>query len=274
MSEQVLCPDCGALNPAGGEACSHCNYPLTDAIPAAPAKPREAAAEKPVEPAPAPAPAPAPPKPSAPVRGFDPGARPMRPRRARPDSMQPVQMQLWLVAGVAVVLGILYFAAQGFQKTNEPVIAGANPQLQQRADLARKTIERDSTNLMARIELANVLYDTANWSEAIIHYKSAMRLDPMRSTTVVDLGVCYYNLGQFAAAETLFTHALTLDPKQAIALFNLGIVAMSREQMAQATEYFHRALEANPPEEMKNLIMQNLEKTMSATGKTPPPLTK
>lgn len=272
MSDQVLCPGCGALNPAGGEACSQCNFPLTDAIPAAPAKPKEASpapVAEPVEAAP-----PAPPKPSAPVRGFDPGARPMRPRRARPDAMQPVQMQLWLVAGVAVVLGILYFAAQGFQKTNEPAIAGASPQLQQRADLARKTIERDSTNLMARIELANVLYDTANWSEAIIHYKSALRLDPQRATTVVDLGVCYYNLGQFAAAETLFTHALTLDPKQSVALFNLGIVAMSREQMAQATEYFHRALESNPPEEMKSLIMQNLQKTMSATGKTPPPLTK
>ncbi len=273
MSEQVVCPGCGALNPAGGEACSQCNFPLSGAIPAAPAKPN-VAVQAPPPAAPAlPAP-PAPSKPSAPVRGFDPGARPVRPRRTRPDSMQPVQMQLWLVAGVAVVLGIVYFAAQGFQKTNQPAVAGANPQVQQRADLARATLAKDSTNLMARIELANVLYDTANWSDAIIQYKSALRLDPMRSTTVVDLGVCYYNLGQFAAAETLFTHALTLDPKQVVALFNLGIVAESQEHYDQATTYFHQAMEAGPPEDMKKLLLEHLQNVMSKTGKTPPPLGK
>lgn len=272
MSENVLCPDCGAQNPAAAETCSHCNYPLLEALPAPAQKAAEAA---PVEMAPEPVPAPAAPaRPSAPTRGFDPGARPVRPRRPRPATMQPIQTQLWLITGVAVVIGILYFAAQGFQKTNQPAVEGANPQLQQRADMARTMIAKDSTNLMARIELANVLYDTANWSEAIIHYKSALRLDPLRATTVVDLGVCYYNLGQFAAAETLFTHALTLDPKQAIALFNLGIVAMRQDHFEQAAGYFHRALEANPPEDMKKLIMQNLEQTMAATGKKAPPLSQ
>lgn len=256
MSEPVICPDCGARNPAPAEACSQCNFPLTGV------------------PRPGASPAPAAPEPAASVRDFERGPRPARPRPPRPAAMQPVQMQLWLVAGVAVVLGVLYFAAQGFQKTNTPVVAGASPQLQQRADLARATLAKDSTNLMARVELANVLYDTANWSEAIVHYKSALRLDPMRSTTVVDLGVCYYNLGQFAAAETLFTHALTLDPKQFIALFNLGIVAESQDQHEKATTYFHRAMEANPPEDMKQMLVEHLQTVMGKTGKTAPPLAK
>jgi tetratricopeptide (TPR) repeat protein len=186
--------------------------------------------------------------------------------------MQPVQVQIWLFTGAAVVLGILYFAAQGFMRSNVPAVAGARPEQQQRADLARRLLAQDSTNVAARIELANVLYDTGNWSEAIIHYRSAERMDPQRATTVVDLGVCYYNLGQFAPAESLFQHALTLDSKQVFALFNLGIVAESAERWQEALDYYHRAMRANPPEAMKPVLEQHLQAVMARTGTQAPAL--
>ncbi len=257
MSENVTCPGCGTANPVGSEACSQCNFPLMPGAASAPA-----------------AAAPAPAEPAAPhAKPFDPGPRPVRPRRARAEGMQPVQMQLWLFVGAAVVLGILYFAAQGFQKTNVPApVPGAAPEQLQRAELARKVLAKDSTNLAAQIELGNVLYDTANWSEAIIHYKSAARLDPQRSTTIVDLGVCYYNLGQFAPAESLFQHALTLDPNQSVALFNLGIVSESQDHLKEAQEYYHRAMQSNPPEQMKQALMEHLQAVMKKTGTAPPPL--
>ena len=183
-------------------------------------------------------------------------------------------MQLWLVAGVAIVLGIIYFAAQGFWKTNANLkpVEGAKPEQAQAAELARRTLERDSTNLAARLELANVLFDTGNWSEAIIHYKSAERLDPQRATTTVDMGVCYFNLSQFAAAESLFKHALTLDPQQPVALFNLGIVSEGQSRFPEALDYYHRAMQANPPEGMKQPLLDHLKAVMDKTGKTPPPI--
>jgi tetratricopeptide (TPR) repeat protein len=302
MPETIHCPDCGTENPAGAESCTQCNYPLRGAFPKAPSPepaPAAATAPAPAEPAPAesgaaesaptdattaePAGEPTPaaestlvapnePEPGAPVRGFSPGPRPLRPRRPRPEAMQPIQMQLWLFAGAAVVMGIVYFAAQGFWHSNAVPVVGAQPQQQQRADLARTALERDSTNLAARIELANVLYDTGNWSEAIIHYRSAERLDPKRATTSVDLGVCYYNLGQFAAAESLFQHALSLDAHQVFALFNLGIVAESQKRWDAALDYFHRAMRAGPPDAMKAPLEEHLQAVMAKTGKVPPPL--
>jgi len=194
------------------------------------------------------------------------------PAQVLPDAMQPIQMQLWLFAGIAVVMGILYFAAQGFWNSNAKPVEGAAPQQQQRADAARAVLEKDSTNLVARIELANVLYDTGNWSEAIVHYKSAERLDPKRSTTVVDMGVCYYNLSAFATAESLFTHALAIDPQQIFALFNLGIVAESRADWNAAVDYFHRVMELNPPEGMRPIVEQHLQAAMEKTGRKAPPL--
>ena len=275
MPETIRCPDCGATNEATATACVQCNFPLATSD-----RPQEAVSTPGTagdEPQPAPAAETAAPS-QAPAAGaekpfvFDPGPRPVRRRRARGEAMQPVQVQIWLFTGAAVVLGIIYFAAHGFIRSNAPPVAGAHPEQQQRADLARRMLDADSTNLPARIELANVLYDTGNWSEAIIHYRSAERQDPKRSTTVVDLGVCYYNLGQFAVAESLFHHALGLDEKQVFALFNLGIVAESREQWDQALDFYHRAMGANPPDAMKPSLEEHMKAVMARTGKQAPPL--
>jgi cytochrome c-type biogenesis protein CcmH/NrfG len=262
MPETIRCPSCGTENEPRAEACAQCNFPLAEkapladkvlAPPAAVAVESEAAAAEP-------------------EFKFDPGPRPVRRQRERPDAMQPVQMQLWLFTGIAVILGIVYFAAQGFWRSNARPVEGAGPQQQQRADAARAALEKDSTNLMARVELANVLYDTGNWSEAIIHYKSAERLDPNRATIVVDMGVCYYNLGRFAVAESLFHHALALDPHEAVAMFNLGIIAETKGDWTEALKQYHRALQAGPPDPMKALLQQRIQAAMEKTGRTPPPL--
>jgi cytochrome c-type biogenesis protein CcmH/NrfG len=258
MPDSIRCPSCGAENAPGAQACEQCNFPLSEQ----PAKPIVRTEAPPAaEPA----------GPPEPQFKFDPGPPPVR-RRPRPDAMQPVQMQLWLFAGIAVVMGIVYFAAQGFWKSNVKPVEGAAPQQQQHADAARAVLEKDSTNLAARIELANVLYDTGNWSEAIVHYKSAQRLDPSRSETVVDMGVCYYNLGRFAVAESLFQHALVLDPHQAVAMFNLGIIAESKGDWTTALTQYHRALQSDPPDAMKQVLQQRIQEAMAKTGKTPPPL--
>jgi len=170
------------------------------------------------------------------------------------------------------VISIIYFAARGFWSTNAPPVEGAGPDQQHRADHARQALEQDSTNIEARIDLANVLYDTGNWSEAIVHYRSADRQDPRRSTVVVDLGVCYYNLGHFAAAESLFHHALSIEPEQVFALFNLGIVAESQERWDTALDFYHRAMRAGPPEGMRSALEQHMQAVMTRTGKKAPPL--
>jgi cytochrome c-type biogenesis protein CcmH/NrfG len=168
-----------------------------------------------------------------------------------------------VLVGTAVVMSILWVAWQGFQKNNNPAqvpVEGASPQQLADITLARNQIRADSTNINAQISLANTLFDTANWPEAIIHYKTALRLDPTRVTTVVDLGVCYYSLSDMATAEQLFEQALTMDPRQPIALFNLGIVSESQGKLDKALEYFRRALSANPPPERVQDLNQAIQR--------------
>ena len=280
MSQTIDCPGCGASNPATATRCETCNYPFVDTFPKAsaatpakaPAAVPAASQEMATEPAPPP-PAPKPePRPEPEVRGFDPGPRPVRRARPRPNAMQPVQMQIVLAVAVAAVVGLIAFAVKGFNQTNSVPVAGANAQQQQQVDLARKMIEQDSTNVAARISLANALYDTANWDEAIVHYKSAMRFDPQRVTTIVDLGVCYYNLSAFAVAESLFKQAIAIDPKLPQALFNLGVVAEQQQRWDEALDYYHRSMQDGAPPEVRAEIEKHITSVMQRSGKKPPPL--
>jgi lipopolysaccharide biosynthesis regulator YciM len=270
MSDPNVCPSCGRTNFAGATECANCNFPLVEA----PERVAATTAQSQVPPTP--------PKPATPEAPHEETAepvvivRPMRPiRQRRPGGPeQKLQMQLWLVLGGLSILFILYTAVDGFKKNARPPaqVEGAKENQQRAADLARKTLETDSTNIQARIALADVLYDTANWSEAIISYKSAIRMDPSRATSYVDLGVCYFNLGKMEDAVALFKKARTLDPQQPIALFNLGVVAESKDDYDGALKYYHRAMQANPPDQMGQALTTAIQRIMEKQGKKAPPL--
>src|SRR5436309_9242596 len=251
MPEIVRCPGCGHPNPAGRASCESCNFPLEAEAPVG-AAPGDSAA--------GPAPA-APPL----LR------RPRRPPRPMPATS--MSLTLWLVFGVFCAAVVLYYGVQGFVRNNAPVVEGSTEDQQKRADQLRAALDRDSTNVDARLELANLLYDTANWSEAIVHYRAAIARDSTRIHAIVDLGVCYFNLGDTAEAEKLFRLALARDPHQPVALFNLGIVSQQRNDHKTALGYFHRALMSNPPEEMKKALMDAMQRSFKASGATPPPIT-
>lgn len=246
MSDTVRCPGCGYENPAGSESCSSCNFPLT----AAPAAPQP------------------PPAPEAPVVVRR--VRPIRPRRPRPaDNMS---IALWLMFGVFAAAAVVAVAIQGFRKNNTVPVEGSSQEQQQAADQLRAVLAKDSTNVEARIELANLLYDTGNWSDAIVNYRSAVAKDSTRIHAIVDMGVCYFNLSNADEAERMFKLALQYDPRQAVALFNLGIVYQQRGDHKTALDYFHRALVSNPPQDMKNALMDAMKRSVDASGGKAQPL--
>jgi tetratricopeptide (TPR) repeat protein len=241
------------MNAHEATACARCNFPLHPAAsPAAPPPP------EPAKPEPAAAP-----RPETEARPFDPNIRRVRPIRPRPPRgpQQQLQTQLWVILGGLTVVIILFTAFNGFKQSNPPApVAGAQQEQQHIADMARAELAKDSTNVNARIALANVLYDTGNWSEAIVHYRAAMRTDPDRIETIVDLGVCYYNLSNAEEAIRLFNRALELEPKHPIALFNLGIVHEGQQRFADALKFYERARQANPPEGMAQALDAAMER--------------
>jgi tetratricopeptide (TPR) repeat protein len=245
MSDTVRCPDCGHENPAGSASCGHCNYPLH-------------------EPAPDPAPAGAT-EPEIIIR------RPARRPRPRPVA-NPNALFLWMFLGVVAAAFLVWQAVDGSRRNNAVPVQGASVDQQKLIDSLRTVIQRDSTNVDATIEYANLLYDTANWAEAATWYARAIARDSTRVMAIVDMGVCYYNQGEMARAEELFQLALVREPGQPVALFNLGVVNERAGENETALKYFHRSLEADPTEEMKQQIVQHMQQILAKTGQKAPPL--
>lgn len=244
MSDEfVTCPDCGYQNPTGSTSCWRCNFPLLNVTPGA-AAPTTAAPDV--------------------LRP----TRPIRPRR--PRAQQPMQTQLWLFFGAITALAVIFTAVKGFHQSNFQPVAGAQPEQQKIVDDMRGRLERDSLDVQARIMLADVLYDTANWNEAIHHYEIAARLDPGRAATYVDMGVCWFNLGEAGRAEELFQFALQKQPNLTQALFNLGIVNEQRQEFAKALDFYHRAIESNPPATMQQALNDALARVSQKSGAAAP----
>jgi tetratricopeptide (TPR) repeat protein len=270
MSETVHCPDCGFDNPEGSTSCSRCNFPLVaqDAVTPAGAAPDHAGA--PVAAAPPHAAA----TPAAASGAHEepapmiPRMRPPRGRRVRRAGPEPQSLSIWLMAAVVAVVVAIIIGVRGYQQTNpRSAIDGATPDQLKAADQFRAQLAQDSTDIQANIGLANVMFDTGNWSDAIIHYRAAIARDSTRATTFVDLGVCYYNLGDTDDAEKLFRLGLERDPQQPVALFNLGVVAERNGDNETALKYFHKALDNHPPEGMSQSIMDAMKRVQAALGK-------
>jgi len=245
MSDAVRCPDCGYENPVGNASCSHCNHPLRESAPD-PSRPGA-------------------PEPEIVIR------RPVRRPRPRPLA-NPNALFLWMFLGVTAAGFLVWQAVDGSRRNNAVPVPGASVAQQRLIDSLRTVIRRDSTNVDATIEYANLLYDTANWAEAATHYARAIARDSARVMAIVDLGVCWYNQGEMARAEELFLLALVREPCQPVALFNLGVVNERAGEHETALKYFHRSLEAEPAEEMKQQIVLHMQQILAKTGQKAPPL--
>jgi tetratricopeptide (TPR) repeat protein len=249
MPDTIRCPDCGYENPPGSTACARCNFPLGEVA---------SGVGSPGTPAPSPA--------TPEIPRF----RIARPRRPRPAN--GIQLPLVLGVGAFLALLLVFIAIQAVMQRDQPQVEGSNDAQQKGADSLRTILARDSTNVDARVDLADILFDTGNWSEAIVQYRSAVRQDSTRVPALVDLGVCYYNLSEPDEAERMFRLALARDPHHPFALFNLGIIHERRKELEPALQYFHRALESAPPETMRPAILEAMQRVQKDLGKVAPPL--
>ncbi len=254
MSDRIPCPDCGRLNAAGAASCANCNFPLRPGgeDPAPRVEPTARASE--------------------PAEAREPATRPPRPARIRRPRPQQQSLSIWLLVAAVAAATAVIIGVRGYKQTNVTPIEGAKVDQQKRADQFRTALAQDSTDTQAHVGLGDVLFDTGNWSDAIIEYRAALARDSSRASTLVDLGVCYYNLSDTQQAEKLFQLALVRDPRQPIALFNLGIVNERRGDNKEALRYLHLAMENGAPESMNQALVEAMQRVQKAVGAQAPPL--
>lgn len=110
-------------------------------------------------------------------------------------------------------------------------------------------IKADPDDMESTLHLAHLLQDSELFERAIINYKKYLEKNPENADVRVDMGICFYNLGDYAAAINEIENALKYQPKHQIAHLNLGIVNLTAQNIDVSKEWFRKAVELDPQSE-------------------------
>ena len=84
-----------------------------------------------------------------------------------------------------------------------------------------------------------------------------MLKSPSSVDVIIDMGVCYYQVGDFNSAILTMEKGISLNPKHQIAHFNLGIVSSAKGDINKSKEYLKKAIKIDPNSDI-GIKAQNL----------------
>ncbi|MBF0309129.1 MAG: tetratricopeptide repeat protein [Magnetococcales bacterium] len=121
--------------------------------------------------------------------------------------------------------------------------------------LLQGALQREADNPLFHGNLALTLHRLGRVSEALHHFRQALRLHPPFADAHNNLGLLLREMGQEEEAMACFETALTHQPEHGAAWNNRGLGYLARKDPASAEACFQRALEARPgdPEAATNL---------------------
>jgi tetratricopeptide (TPR) repeat protein len=145
---------------------------------------------------------------------------------------------------------------------------------QERAQTLLSIVQREPTNVTARVQLANLYYDAERYEEAARWYEQALKLNPDDVNVSTDLGVSYYYLNQPDRALEQFAHSLRVDPRHTKTMLNIGVVrAFGKQDLEGAAVAWRQVVEIAPDSAEGRTAKQALDNLQSAhpgLGQQPP----
>jgi len=93
---------------------------------------------------------------------------------------------------------------------------------------------------------ADQLYNEGDYQGALRLYEPELKNDPTNVTLLINVGNCYYSMGQGEAADGYYQQALDVDPDQVSALHNRALVKYDTKNYSEAIIFLKRALETDP----------------------------
>lgn len=96
------------------------------------------------------------------------------------------------------------------------------------------------------LQFANSLHDAKFYPRAVEMYKKYSKLNPENNDARVDLGICYFELGNLEQAVKEIESVIKKDPKHQMAVFNLGIIQLSSQNLVEAKKWFKQCIAIDP----------------------------
>lgn len=109
------------------------------------------------------------------------------------------------------------------------------------------------------LQLAHLQNDSHFYNKAIKNYSKYLIKHPENPDARIDMGVCYYSLGDYKTAISEMEKALKYSPKHQIGHLNLGIVNLTAGNIEKSKEWLRKAIEINPNSEVGKRAKELLE---------------
>ncbi len=123
--------------------------------------------------------------------------------------------------------------------------------------LLETEVENNPNNLKAQLSLAHLLNDSGFYEKAIENYNKYLLKDPKSVDVIIDMGVCYFQIGDYNSAIVTMEKGIAINPKHQIAYFNLGIVNSAKGDNNKSKEYLKKAIKIDPSSDI-GIKAQNL----------------
>ncbi|MDA3860666.1 MAG: tetratricopeptide repeat protein [Melioribacteraceae bacterium] len=112
-------------------------------------------------------------------------------------------------------------------------------------------------DLNSLLNLSHLLNDSGFFAKAIENYNKYLEKIPNNADVVVDMGVCYFQLGNYDSAIKTMERGISINPQHQIAHFNLGIVNSAKGDLNKSKEYLEKAVKIDPNSDI-GIKAQNL----------------
>ena len=133
-------------------------------------------------------------------------------------------------------------------------------------------VDKDPKDVEALAAMGNVNMSLGRFDHAQEWYKRALKVDPNRTATRMDLAVALRYLGKPDEAIAELKRVLAKDPKNAGALYNLGVILLEDKQDTQgAIARWETLMKAHPDYPQKVQLRQMVEQIKHPTSSPPSP---
>jgi len=130
---------------------------------------------------------------------------------------------------------------------NLPPAAGANLSNINDIRAQEELVKNTPGNNENLLKLAHLLNDSGFFQKAIDRYQQYLKVMPKDADVIVDMGVCYFQLGKHAEAIGYFKKGIEINPKHQIAHLNLGVVnSFGLKNRVEAEKWWKKAVELDP----------------------------
>lgn len=141
--------------------------------------------------------------------------------------------------------------------------SSANMEAMNKLTELEQSANANPADLQARLTVANYAHDNRFFDKAIENYKIYLVKKPDDPDALVDLGICYNDLGNLDDARSYMERAVKVSPKHLLGHFNLGIVNLRAGDLKAANDWFKKTVALSPNSEIGQRAQQLLNEHLN-----------